>query len=210
MTLEPTLRVRCATQRRVVLGFTVAAALSACTNGEAPQPRTDACAYPDPPYGILPGEQLSDQLAWEGFRARDTEDSVLRATDYFDCDGLAGSSALQLVQVVSDCATCQRQALEMTDALPTGWEARGIRVLILVARNGDGSPSTLETARRWRDDLGAGVVDVAADPNFTFASTDGLPRQIIVDPRTMTVVAVEPGYDGTYAVVDALSSNNAR
>lgn len=190
-----------------------ASSFVACTSKDVvDNTGTSLCTYPPSPYGLDVGDRLNGNLAWEGYAALEPEASAIEAARYLDCDGSAGVSALQLVQVITDCMTCQRQALELADTLPTDWQSRGIRILLLVARGGSGAPAVLETAAMWRENFGADLVDIAVDPNFTFAAaaTNGMPVQVVVEPSTMQIVEVESGYSEDYSVLDSVARSNGR
>ncbi len=168
-----------------------------------------ACT-PTPPYGLEVGDRFRGTFAWEGYTANQASSSVIEAASYFDCDGSLGTTAVLFVQVILPCLACQSQATGLASELPADWEARGIRVVMLVALDENRAPATLQTAQAWRDTFGVAFVAVAADPNFTFgAITGGLPIQVVLDPKTMQIAAVESGYSGDYSVLDALARDNA-
>jgi len=136
-----------------------------------------------------PGTKLDGNLSWEGFVDGSDTASTIRLSDFHDPDGSKGIHALLLTQESLTCAFSYDAAEEIQKRAPA-WSKDGIEVLQLVVYDDKDEPATVEVARKWKDHFEA-TWNVAADPEFTFHEIghNPLPIQIVVDPRTLTVVA---------------------
>jgi hypothetical protein len=78
----------------------------------------------------------------------------------------------------------------------------------LLVEDLDHGPATLTMAETWRDHYALTKVGVVADPKFTFKkpSGNGIPMNVLVDPRTMVVLDKFQGAPDR-AEVDALVAN---
>lgn len=161
--------------------------------GPGASDRKDAGADSSAPKPRFPpGKELDPGLSWEGFPKGETEPSTIRLADYHDEDGSKGIHALLLTQDAFSCAFSSTATQEIQARYP-GWEASGIELVQLVVydnRTGKDEPADIESARRWKEQYDASW-SVGADPDFTFHEIghNPLPIQIVVDPRTLTVVA---------------------
>lgn len=167
------------------------------------------CQYPDGGYGINAGSIVNGNLAWQGYSEGSSQLGSVSIQDYFDCDGSKGINALLIDSSAVWCGVCQEEAAD----LPTqqaSFQQKGIRVLTLMIEDNSGNPATTSTATSWRNNFGLDAYSVCADPNFSFGGNGsvGLPLQIIVDPRTMKIVAREEGF-GDYSTVLQLAQKNA-
>jgi hypothetical protein len=164
------------------------------------------CTYPAGPYGTSVGSILSPTLTWQGFAPGATSPSTIRMTDLFDCDGTKGINALLMDTSAQWCVPCQGEATDIPhwmSASGTGaanWGSLGVQVLTLVIQNVVMGPATTTTALQWRNMFGLTSIYVVADPSVTF-STQGVPYNVLVDPRTMKIVtdfssSVVTGDDG--------------
>ena len=86
----------------------------------------------------------------------------------------------------------------------------GIRVLTLMVQDQSSAPASVATAQEWKDYFQLDSSAVAADPNFSFATSGsvGLPLEIIVDPRTMQIVDRQEGYSGVHTALEQLAQQN--
>lgn len=136
-----------------------------------------------------PGTQLDADLSWEGFAKGSDAVSTIRLGDFHDPDGSKGIHALLLTQESLTCDFSFDAAEEIRKRAP-GWADDGIEVIQLVVYDAKDEPATVETARQWKDFFEA-TWNVGADPAFTFHEIghNPLPIQLVVDPRTLTVVA---------------------
>lgn len=136
-----------------------------------------------------PGTELDPSLSWEGFAHGSDSVSTIRLADYHDADGSKGIHALLLTQESLTCDFSYDASEEIKKRAPS-WSEQGIEVLQLVIHDSKDEPATVEVARQWKDHFEA-TWSVGADPAFTFheIGSNPLPIQIVVDPRTLTVVA---------------------
>lgn len=136
-----------------------------------------------------PGTQLDSSLSWEGYAKGQSSPSTIRLADFHDADGSKGINALLLTQESFTCDFSDEATREL-GARAAGWEADGIEILQLVVYDYGDEPATIETAAEWKDHFQT-TWNVGADPDFTFheIGSNPLPIQIVVDPRTLTVVA---------------------
>ncbi len=169
-----------------------------------------SCQYPQGSTGVSMGKVVPQSFTWQGFKENSQSPSAISIQDYFDCDGSKGQNALLIVQSATWCAVCQEEASQM-NAHVAGWAGLGIRVLTLMIEDSDSSPATVQTALDWKGYFNLSKVAVAADPAFSFAhpGSNGLPMSILVDPRTMTIVAIEEGYSGDFTALEQLAQQNA-
>jgi thiol-disulfide isomerase/thioredoxin len=178
----------------------------------ATAPPTSNCTYPAGPYGTAQGDVVDPTLSWQGYLGGAAQSSTIPITAFFDCDGSKGINALVIDQAAGWCGACQQEAPANEQLLATTWGQEGVRVLSLIIQDADGNPATVQTAEQWTQSFMITKADVAADPSFTFAGTgeNGLPENVIVDPRSMTIVAVLNGYDPGDTTVDMLAQKNAK
>lgn len=136
-----------------------------------------------------PGTKLDASLSWEGFVDGSDTVSTIRLSDFHDPDGSKGIHALLLTQESLTCDFSYDASEEIQKRAPA-WAKDGIEVLQLVVYDANDEPATVEVARQWKDHFEA-TWNVAADPDFTFHEIghNPLPIQLVVDPRTLTVVA---------------------
>lgn len=167
------------------------------------------CDYPDSGFGVNVGKYVKSSLAWQGYPKGSNQLSTLTAEDLFDCDGSKGINAILIITSAEWCGVCQDEASDLPSMAST-FDAKGIRVVTLMIEDSYGSPADTGTAKGWKDYFGLDGVDVLADPNFSFAGygSVGLPLQIIVDPRTMEIVARDEGFSGSYAQVISVATQN--
>jgi hypothetical protein len=156
------------------------------------------------------GETLPLDMSWQGYLGGSSQAGTVSLSAYSDPDGSKGINAL----VISTGKTACYWTVKETEALPgllaTSWKSEGVQELQLLIEDDAGQPATVDTVLEWKVMYGA-TWTVAADPNFTFArkGINGLPVRLLVDPRTMTVVAREEGFTA-FPQVDALAQSNRR
>lgn len=165
-----------------------------------------------PPSGegfIQVGDKLDPELAWPGYVEGNPDAGMISLGDYFDPDGSKGITALLITEGQADCGPCIKEAKDIAASLPEKWTPAGIRVVQLVVSDIKGNPATLDTALAWKQSSAASW-PVGADPNFTFAQlgSNPYPIQVIVDPRTLTVVDRLEGYRPTLPELEALAKKN--
>ena len=196
--------------------------LACCGGGDHPAAIGDA---PDPPAASSPsdapvapagtglrysvGDTLDHTLAWQGFVDGSAEASLISVTDYLDPTGARGINALLITQGTTVCPACLKEAQDLPARLAGAWGTLGVKVLQLLVQDSAGAGATTVTAEQWRKATQASWA-VAADPGFTFAQagSNPFPVQILVNPRTLQIVARFDGYHATLPQVDALAQSN--
>jgi thiol-disulfide isomerase/thioredoxin len=134
---------------------------------------------------------------------------TLRATDLYDCDKSKGINAVVLDESASWCGACQQESSELEALMTSSWKAEGVYFAVLMAQDDDSNPATTGTAAQWKAAFGLTDVAVVADPDFSMVgNTAGLPTNVLVDPRTMTIVSTTEGYGGPDPAVDQLAQKN--
>lgn len=168
------------------------------------------CQYPESGFGVNAGSYVNGNLAWQGYAEGSSQLGSVSIQDYFDCDGSKGINAILIDSSAVWCGVCQEEASDLPSQAAS-FQAKGIRVITLMIEDNSGNPATTSTATSWRNNFGLDAFSVVADPNFSFGGNGsvGLPLQIIVDPRTMKIVAREEGFGGDYSTVLQLAQKNA-
>jgi hypothetical protein len=173
-----------------------------------------ACKYPPGPYGIHTNETVSGSLSWQGFVDGGTTATTVAMSDYFDCDGKKGINAVLLDTSAVWCANCQTQSSQLQSTMQTTWAGLGVKVLVLMWQDASTGPATLGDAAAWTQTYGLGAgFSVVVDVAFTFAdpnSSVGLPRNMLLDPRTMRIITEADGQGGNVDQVVAEFARNNR
>ena len=172
------------------------------------------CQYPMGSYNNKVGAVVKPGLTWEGFADDSDTAGTVAMEDYYDCDGSRGINAILILTSATWCGACEQEASELkgTGATYTQWKEMGIRVITLMIEDiNQGQAATVTTAEKWKTKFKLANA-VVADPKFSFApltgGSIGLPYQVVVDPRTMTIVDIQEGYSGEYASTLALAKKN--
>jgi hypothetical protein len=171
-----------------------------------------ACPYPSGPYGTMMGQVVSPSLTWQGYAEGSSNLTTIKATDYFDCDGSKGINALVFDESATWCGACQTEAMDIPAQMAGQWGTDGVHIVTLMIEDANSQPATTQTALDWRNQFSLSSIAVVADPNFIFSmqGTNGLPTNILVDPRTMTIVALTQGYGGPDPAIDQLAQKNKK
>lgn len=155
--------------------------------------------YPDGPYGlnlnnIFPNVKLS------GYRdgaAGTMEWTELSMQDYYDPTGERGIYAILVIVSAEWCGPCKEEAKDLPGFYTNIYQPRGARFLTAMIENASGKPADKAVVDRWVKTYKTNF-DIAADPEGStmLPKTDpkwGIPRNYIVDPRTMKIVRVNSG-----------------
>ena len=126
---------------------------------------------------------------------------------YFDCDGAKGVTALLIDESATWCPECQTEAQRIAPEVTSTWKSHGVHVVTLMAEDQAENPATLATALSWRNEYALTSGAVCADPTWTTkqwggapAGGNGFPTNIVIDPRTMKIIALQPSnVDGVVA-----------
>lgn len=152
-----------------------------------PDPPPATCTYPGGPYGETAGSVVSPNLSWDGFRPGSTTPTTVSPNDFFDCDGSRGINAVYAIIGTQWCSGCRAEAEELAYKA-SQWASLGVVVVTLLAETSSGSPASIDTASSWRGQYDLQDTYVCADPGYDLFTGDFVPFQILIDPRTMTVV----------------------
>jgi hypothetical protein len=167
------------------------------------------CTYPPGPYGTTAGAIVDPTLTWQGYLPGSSAVATLRASDLFDCDGSKGINALVFDDSAAWCGSCQQEAQDLEGQMTSTWLAQGVSFVTLLGQDESENPATTATASTWQSTYGLAHVAVVADPNMTFVQpSGGLPTNVLVDPRTMTIVSNTEGYGGPDPAVSQLAQKN--
>jgi hypothetical protein len=168
-----------------------------------------------PSAGDLSDGTPAPSLSWQG-SSESGAITTISLSDYYDPDGSKGINALFVDQSAAWCDVCQGLAQQLSQNAKGTWRTQGIHLLTLITQAVDRSPATVDTAVAWKQHFGLDGSAVAADPMVSFRQTIGeqlapYPYQVIIDPRTLQVVNVNAGWDGStdFPDVDALAAMNA-
>ncbi|MCS6901319.1 MAG: hypothetical protein RMJ98_16805 [Myxococcales bacterium] len=165
----------------------------------------------DPASGtfLAVGDKLQPDLAWQGYSPDSNELGVLSLADFHDPTGALGIRALLITEGQADCAPCVAEAKDLAAKMSGPWKDKGIRVLQLLVSDAKGNPASSATALAWRSKTKA-AWPVGLDPGFTFAQIghNPFPIQVVIDPRTLTIVARIEGYRAELPEVEVLAEKN--
>jgi hypothetical protein len=171
------------------------------------------CTYPKGPYGKAMGMVVSPNLTWQGYLPGATAVSTLKSTDLYDCDGTKNINAILFDEAALWCGPCQMEASANAPLVKTGgkWLTEGVAWVSLVIQDLNMAPATIANANTWRIEFKLQGSYVFADPGFDFGHSgqNGLPTNILVDPRTMKIVNIVEGYGGPDdQSIDQLAAQN--
>jgi hypothetical protein len=167
-----------------------------------------SCSYPTAGYGTNPGNVVASSTQWNGYAPGAGTTSNISIESFLDCDGTQGINALLIVYGAGWCSACQEEAALLPGLMQT-WGPAGIVVVELLVETSSGSPATSQTAKAWRDAFQLTSSYVAADPDFQLesAAADTFPYKVLVDPRTMKIVATDMGGTSDDAVMQLAQKN---
>ena len=154
------------------------------------------------------GNALPMALSWSGVDA-DGHATTAALADYLDADGTKGITAILFETVSPRCGKAREESPALA-AKMAAWRAKGIRVVELVIDDASGGAPTVDSAHQWQMSAGA-AAPVVADPTFTFShpGSNPLPVHVVVDPRTLTVLAWTHGADPTFGDVETFAAHAA-
>lgn len=145
------------------------------------------------------GAIVDPGLSWQGYLDDGTTPSTVTIRDYLDCDGTHGVDALLLDESAQWCSDCAAEDTKISSMVTSTWKSEGIHVVTLLAEDEQEGPATLDTALSWRNEYSLTTGAVCADPKWTTklwgnasSAGNGFPTNIVVDPRTMKIVAIQP------------------
>lgn len=170
------------------------------------------CTYPSGPYGKTQGSVIPPNLTWQGYVQGSSSVSSISAQDLYDCDGRNGINAIVFDESALWCGACQQEASQLSQYMKT-WAPQGVKFVTLIIQNLSGQPANTANAQTWMSQFNLNsVASVVADPAFSFAhaGNNGLPTNILVDPRTMKIVEIMEGFGGMDPQVSQLALKNKK
>jgi hypothetical protein len=181
-------------------------------DAEEPDTGPAPCTYPSGPYGKTMGSTIPANLSWQGYAPGSSSVSTVSASDLFDCDGRFGINAILIDESALWCGACQQEASALPGFMQT-WGPQGVKSVSLIIQDSSGQPANASHALIWRNQFNLGsIAFVVADPAFSFAhaGNNGLPTNLLVDPRTMQIVKIVEGYGGMDPAVSQLAMKNKK
>jgi hypothetical protein len=172
------------------------------------------CVYPPGPYGQQVGDIVDPSLSWQGYAPGASTPSTIVASAFYDCDGKKGVRAILFDESALWCGACVDQAMAVAP-LTSSWSQEGIAYVTLVFEDASEQPATTATALTWEQEFGLGQTFTVADPADSLTkfgvdpssgAVNAFPTDVVVDPRTMKIVAVQP--DDAVGTVTALAQQN--
>jgi hypothetical protein len=181
------------------LALSTGMALAACSSSQGAGKAGATCAYPAGPYGTRVGEVVDPSLSWQGYLDDGTTPATVSLESYYDCDGSLGVAALLLDESATWCDNCANEAQTIAPDVTSSWKSQGIHLVTLMAQDQQTNPATLDTALSWRNEYALTAGAVCADPAWTLklwggatGNGNGFPTNVLIDPRTMKIVAIQP------------------
>jgi hypothetical protein len=157
------------------------------------------CTYPSGPYGVDQDNIVDPSVSWQGYPAGSSSVGTVRIEDFFDCDGKKGVNAILVDTSALWCGPCNQEASQLEAQMQSTWKTQGVVVISLIWQNASRGPASMSDVTAWKNRYGLTDVNVCLDDQFTFAhpnSSVALPRNVLIDPRTMKIVAKGDGYGG--------------
>ena len=172
-----------------------------------PPPDPNAADYPPGPYGTTKGSVISNR-SWVGYMDTDvdTDDDPFNepphkiALSDFYRPKHPDSRLLVMIQSAGWCGPCQDEAAHLP-SMAAEWYPQGVRFLTAMLEDQNGSPCDTDFALDWGQtfDLTTAVV---ADPTGKldpYYFENGIPFNLFIDTRTMTIVDKMSGWDQSEA-----------
>jgi hypothetical protein len=183
---------------------------SGATGGQAAQPSN--CTYPTDAAGVSEGKVVRGNLKWQGFLEGSTQETTIPIANYHDCDGTKGINALLISTGALWCPNCNQETAEFDANMTSRWSAMGIKIISLIIEDNYQNKATMVHAEQWRAKHGGKHFAIGIDPAFSFANfgENGLPTQIVVNPRNMQIVYRQEGYSPNYPNLENLARQNAQ
>ena len=177
-------------------------------------PAGSECTYPAGPYGTKVGAVVDPTLSWQGYRDDGTTATTITMKDYYDGDGTQGIDAVLVDESAQWCADCATEESSIGPDIGASWQSQGVHVITLLAEDTQENPATLSTALSWRNEYSLTTGAVCADPKWTTklwggasSAGNGFPTNVVIDPRTMKIVAIQPK-DVANSVTGLASANH--
>jgi hypothetical protein len=153
-----------------------------------------APGYPSGPYGTEPGSLLRN-ACFRGFTAPAAqvleEDALepLALSDFYDPDASGPVKVLLLNTAALWCAACQIEHRTLPDRYRE-LAPRGLGLMTAVFQDERYEPADFSDLTAWIQAFGTSF-PIVLDPGYSFglyASAETAPLNLVVDPRTMTIL----------------------
>ncbi len=164
------------------------------------------CVYPQGPFGKTKGSFVSSTIQMTGYAPNKTSTSSVKLSNFYDCDGSKNINAIYIVYGAGWCSGCKQEAAHIGQLAKT-WAEKGIVVLSALTEDAAGQPASSNFIRVWRDTFKLSATYVCADPKLQVYNADYVPYQVLIDPRTMKIVATGQFADTT---ITSLAARNDR
>lgn len=154
-----------------------------------------ALSYPDAPYGTEPGSVLRN-VCFQGWSAPDqvahSADTLepIALSDFYDPDGTRGVKVLLINTAAIWCSACRIEH----ETLPEHARELGPRGLVIFSalfQDQERNPASVEDLGLWTETFSSNF-PMVLDPSYRFglyASAETAPLNLVVDTRTMTLLA---------------------
>lgn len=156
----------------------------------------ESCTYPSGPYGVNPGAVVAGSVSWVGYQPGSNTPVDVSAQDFLDCDGSRGINAIYVDYVAGWCSACQQSAETLANKAAQ-WKSYGVVVVSLIIETSSYNPASVSTAEWWRSSFDLQDTYVLADPSQQLFSSDYLPYEMLINPRTMKIVETGELTDNT-------------
>lgn len=205
----------------MTVGFVGLVACSAAGPGPDPNPKpipdpkpvepAPTPVYPTADYpqatgtGNMAGQVAAD-FTWDAILPGAPAGSTgpISMKDFYDPDGTRGINAIVIITDAEWCGACAAEAQTLEGRIQAKWGADGVAVMALMIEDTVKDrtvPNVTSAAERWSKRFNFTDIAIGVDPLFHFQKpgTNGLPVNVVIDPRTMTTVART---DGASSVID--------
>ena len=169
--------------------------------------------WPDGEPGVGLSQVIPETLVWKGYTEYQEVDTPVDLTtrSWYDPNGNSGIDAVLVITAKHACDKCSFEAIALQDRI-SSWHLQGrmIKVVTLLVDATDGKVITPQTALNWKMEYHQSLGSVGVDPLMIMLPEQffGWPYHTIVDPRTMSVVAIQSGIIDDHKMLEALADSN--
>ena len=171
--------------------------------------------WPSGEPGVGLSQVIPETLAWKGYveeyQGADDEPVDLTVRSWYDPVGALGIDAVLVITAKHECDLCSSEAAALQGRI-SSWQLQGrmIKVVTLLVDASDGKVVTPQTALNWKMEYHQSLGSVGIDPLMIMLPEQffGWPYHTIVDPRTMSVIAIQSGIIDDYKMLEALADSN--
>lgn len=172
--------------------------------------QANGAPYPAGPCGINKGQPIAD-LVFQGKTGGTSAPTTTVTFDsLYDPTGSKGNKLLLLDVSALWCQACKGEATAMPQ-LESDYAAKGVFFMTVVAENDSNAPASAGDVDTWITayKLTSLVVNDPTLSTEAYFDRSQMPLNMVVDLRTMTIVAKLVGYDDTQirAQLDAALGN---